>query len=109
MLPIVYDYEPKAKDDYIIHIMRRYVDLVVAGLSPVAIVVLEVFPFRMFTHAVFACSQISLTLLLLSLTAAYLVSRCYVQASVTRMSPGRSRCEGDPLPTYQREDGESHH
>ncbi|OAX34417.1 cytochrome P450 [Rhizopogon vinicolor AM-OR11-026] len=45
ILPIIYDYEPKVKDDHIVHIMRRYLELVVAGLGPGAAMVMETFPF----------------------------------------------------------------
>jgi hypothetical protein len=50
ILPIVYDYEPKGKDDHVVHVMQTYLDLVIAGLGPVATIVMEMFPFRMFTH-----------------------------------------------------------
>ena len=56
MLSILYDYEPKARDDHIVHVMERYLDVVVEALTPGATVVMETFPFRMFTHAVMPCS-----------------------------------------------------
>ncbi|KAG1880062.1 cytochrome P450 [Suillus subluteus] len=45
ILPITYDYEPKAKDDPIVHIMERYLDRVNAILTPGVTVILETFPF----------------------------------------------------------------
>ncbi|KAG1743719.1 cytochrome P450 [Suillus paluster] len=45
VLPIVYDYELKAKDDPIANVMKRYVELIVVALTPGATVVMETFPF----------------------------------------------------------------
>ncbi|KAG1804262.1 cytochrome P450 [Suillus subaureus] len=45
MLSIVYDYEVKAKDDTILHVVERYGELVVEALTPGATVVMETFPF----------------------------------------------------------------
>jgi len=51
ILSIVYDYEPKAKDDHIVHVMHRYTELLAAGLGLGATMIMETFPFRMFTRA----------------------------------------------------------
>jgi len=68
ILSTVYDYEPKTKDDYIVHVMQRYLELLVAGLGLSTAMVLETFPFRMFIHAQYCTfSQISMTLLVLRL------------------------------------------
>ncbi|KAG2154174.1 cytochrome P450 [Suillus bovinus] len=45
VLSILYDYDPKARDDPIIHIMETYADRVVANLTPGPTVILETFPF----------------------------------------------------------------
>jgi hypothetical protein len=50
ILPIVYDYEPKGNDDHVVRVMQTYLDLVIVPLGPVATIVIETFPFRMFTH-----------------------------------------------------------
>ncbi|KAG2366784.1 cytochrome P450 [Suillus spraguei] len=47
VLPIVCDYDPKAKDDHIVDAITRYGDLIVNGLAPGATVLMETFPFRM--------------------------------------------------------------
>jgi len=47
ILSIVYAYEAKDADDHTVHIIRRYLELVVVALGPVATVVMEAFPFRM--------------------------------------------------------------
>ncbi|KAJ8583396.1 cytochrome P450 [Rhizopogon salebrosus TDB-379] len=67
ILPIVYDYEPKGKDDHVVHVMQTYLDLVIAGLGPVATIVMEMFPFLLrlpawfpgatFKRAALACHQ----------------------------------------------------
>ncbi|KAG0706547.1 cytochrome P450 [Suillus ampliporus] len=51
VLPIVYDYEPRAKDDPIVHVMGRYVELIVAALTPGA----TVFPGATFKRASVEC------------------------------------------------------
>jgi len=56
ILSMVYDYEPKAKDDHIVHVVERYMELMIAALTPGATLVMETFPFRMCTHAVMPCS-----------------------------------------------------
>ncbi|KAG2137947.1 cytochrome P450 [Suillus clintonianus] len=45
MLPIVYDYEPKAQEDPIVDAMTRYGDLMVDNTAPGPWVVMETFPF----------------------------------------------------------------
>ncbi|KAG0697077.1 cytochrome P450 [Suillus ampliporus] len=45
VLPIVYDYEPKAKDDHIVDAVRSYGELAVDGLAPGAMMLMETFPF----------------------------------------------------------------
>ncbi|KAG0706386.1 cytochrome P450 [Suillus ampliporus] len=45
VMSIVYDYEPKAKDDPVIHVMERYGQLVITALTLGATVVMETFPF----------------------------------------------------------------
>ncbi|OAX34414.1 cytochrome P450 [Rhizopogon vinicolor AM-OR11-026] len=45
ILPIMYDYEPKAKDDNVVHIIRRYLELLAANLGPGATMIMETFPF----------------------------------------------------------------
>ncbi|KAG0708656.1 cytochrome P450 [Suillus ampliporus] len=45
MLSIVYDYEPKAKDDPIVHVLERYLKQVVTALTPGATAIMETFPF----------------------------------------------------------------
>ncbi|OAX35687.1 cytochrome P450 [Rhizopogon vinicolor AM-OR11-026] len=45
VMSIVYDYQPKAKDDYLLHIMRRYLDLIVVAVGPSTLMILEAFPF----------------------------------------------------------------
>ncbi|KAG2366781.1 cytochrome P450 [Suillus spraguei] len=45
VLPIVYDYDPKAKDDHIVDAITRYVDLVGNSLAPGPTVLMETFPF----------------------------------------------------------------
>jgi len=51
ILSIVYDYEPKSKDDRIVHDMHKYMELLTPGLGLGASLIMETFPFRMFTHA----------------------------------------------------------
>jgi len=51
ILSTVYDYEPKTKDDHLVQLMQRYLELLVAGLGIGATMVMETFPFRMFSHA----------------------------------------------------------
>jgi hypothetical protein len=53
ILPIVYDYEPKGKDDHVVHVMQTYLDLVTATLGPVTMIVMEMFPFRTFTQTLY--------------------------------------------------------
>ena len=50
ILSIIYDYEPKPKGDHIVHAMHRYVELAMAGVGLGATMIMETFPFRMFTH-----------------------------------------------------------
>ncbi|KAG2149337.1 cytochrome P450 [Suillus clintonianus] len=45
IMSIVYDYEPKAKDDPIVHVMQRYLDVITAALTPGATAIMETFPF----------------------------------------------------------------
>ncbi|KAG0703344.1 cytochrome P450 [Suillus ampliporus] len=45
VLSIVYDYEPKDKDDLIAHAMERYGELILAALTPGATMIMETFPF----------------------------------------------------------------
>lgn len=45
VLPIVYDYEPKAKDDRIVDAILRFGDLVVDALVPGKVVLMETFSF----------------------------------------------------------------
>ncbi|OAX32334.1 cytochrome P450 [Rhizopogon vinicolor AM-OR11-026] len=45
ILSIVYDHEPKDRDDPIARVMQRYLDGVVGGLTPGASVIIEAFPF----------------------------------------------------------------
>jgi len=51
ILSIVYDYEAKTKDDHIVRVMHRYMELIIAGLGLGATMIMETFPFRMFTRA----------------------------------------------------------
>jgi len=53
---MIYDYEPKAKDDRVLHAVVAYVELVVSNLTPSATVIMETFPFRMSTYAAMASS-----------------------------------------------------
>ncbi|KAJ8588356.1 cytochrome P450 [Rhizopogon salebrosus TDB-379] len=67
ILPIVYDYEPKGKDDHVVRVMQTYLDLVIVPLGPVATIVMETFPFLLrlpawfpgatFKRAALACHQ----------------------------------------------------
>lgn len=68
VLPIVYDYEPEAKDDHVVDAITRYKDLVVGGL---------------------ARSDGVNGNILSPLTATWLVSWCYIQAIISQMHPGR--------------------
>ncbi|KAG2076072.1 cytochrome P450 [Suillus decipiens] len=45
VLPVVYDYDPKANDDHIVDAITRYADLVVGGLALGPTVLMETFPF----------------------------------------------------------------
>ncbi|KAG1842639.1 cytochrome P450 [Suillus subalutaceus] len=45
IMSIVYDYEVKAEDDTILHVIEKYVELIVEALTPGATVVMETFPF----------------------------------------------------------------
>ncbi|KAG1869894.1 cytochrome P450 [Suillus subluteus] len=45
ILPMMYDYEPKAKDDPIAYNMKRYLNRTNAALTPGVTVILETFPF----------------------------------------------------------------
>ncbi|KAG1754144.1 cytochrome P450 [Suillus lakei] len=45
VLPIVYDYEPEAKDDHVVDAITRYGELVVEGLAPGSMALMETFPF----------------------------------------------------------------
>ncbi|KAG0697080.1 cytochrome P450, partial [Suillus ampliporus] len=45
VLPIVYDYEPKAKDDHIVDAIRSYRELAGDSLAPGAMILMETFPF----------------------------------------------------------------
>ncbi|KAG1823366.1 cytochrome P450 [Suillus subaureus] len=45
MLPMIYDYEPKAKDDPIARNMKRYLNRTNTALTPGVTVILETFPF----------------------------------------------------------------
>ncbi|KAG2041576.1 cytochrome P450 [Suillus americanus] len=67
ILSIVYDYEATAKDDSIFHVMDKYIKLIVEALTPGATVVMETFPFRMFTYPTIACGYISTAVLVLQL------------------------------------------
>jgi hypothetical protein len=67
ILSMVYDYEPKAKDDPVVRIMQRYLELLVTGLEPGAFIIMEALPFRMSTCAVLVYSQTSITPLVLRL------------------------------------------
>jgi len=55
MLFIIYDCEAKAKDDHIAHAITRYGELIVNGFAPAAMMLMETFSFRMFSHALIAC------------------------------------------------------
>ncbi|KAG1883052.1 cytochrome P450 [Suillus subluteus] len=67
IMSIVYDYEVKAKDETILHVMEKYLELIVSALTPGATVVMETFPFRMFTYPMIACGYISTLVLVLRL------------------------------------------
>ncbi|KAG1832830.1 cytochrome P450 [Suillus variegatus] len=45
ILSIVYDYEVKAKDDTILHVIERYLEVIVEMLTPGNTVAIETFPF----------------------------------------------------------------
>ncbi|KAG2059751.1 cytochrome P450 [Suillus hirtellus] len=45
ILSIAYDYEAKARDDPMVHVMERYLDRAVVALTPGVTVILETFPF----------------------------------------------------------------
>ncbi|KAJ8592279.1 cytochrome P450 [Rhizopogon salebrosus TDB-379] len=45
ILSVIYDYEPKTKDDHFVHMVQRYLELLVAGLGAGTIMVMETFPF----------------------------------------------------------------
>ncbi|KAG1883053.1 cytochrome P450 [Suillus subluteus] len=45
LLSIVYDYEVKAEDDAILHVIERYLEQIVEALAPGPTVVMETFPF----------------------------------------------------------------
>jgi hypothetical protein len=51
ILSTVYDYQPESKDDHIVHVMQKYIQLSVDCLGLGAIMVMETFPFRMSTPA----------------------------------------------------------
>jgi len=51
ILSIVYGYEPKVKDDQIVRVMHRYTELLAASVGLGATMIMETFPFRMFTRA----------------------------------------------------------
>ncbi|KAJ8592290.1 cytochrome P450 [Rhizopogon salebrosus TDB-379] len=44
ILSVVYDHEPKTKDDSIIRLMQRYLEAVVSGITPGGTVIMEAFP-----------------------------------------------------------------
>jgi hypothetical protein len=48
ILSVIYDYEPKTKDDHFVHMIQRYLELLVAGLGAGTIMVMETFPFSTF-------------------------------------------------------------
>ncbi|KAJ8592289.1 cytochrome P450 [Rhizopogon salebrosus TDB-379] len=45
ILSVIYDYEPKAKDDRMVRIMQRYLEAEVSGMTPGGTVIMETFPF----------------------------------------------------------------
>jgi hypothetical protein len=51
ILSVVYDHEPKTKDDSIIRLMQRYLEAVVSGITPGGTVIMEAFPWRKFSRA----------------------------------------------------------
>jgi len=98
ILSIVYDYQPKSENDRLVRFVLKFTELAMTAAGPGATMVMETFPFRMFTHASLVCGQILMFLVPSSLTATCLVSWCHIQASVSRVSPGRPQCEGDSFP-----------
>lgn len=81
ILSIVYDYEVKAKDDTILHVIERYLEVIVEMLTPGNTVAIETFPFRMFTHSMMACGYISTEILVLRLPS-WLPGATFKRASV---------------------------
>ncbi|OAX33816.1 cytochrome P450 [Rhizopogon vinicolor AM-OR11-026] len=45
ILSVVYDYQPTSENDHVVHIMRKFMKLVVTAVGPGATVVIETFPF----------------------------------------------------------------
>lgn len=83
----MYDYEAKAKGDTIIHVNERYLDLIVEALTPLATVVMETFPFRMFTRLIVVCGHISTVILVLRLPS-WFPGATFKRASVMCMDAG---------------------
>jgi hypothetical protein len=55
ILSVVYDHEPKAKDDAVVGLMQRFLEATVSTLTPGATVIIEAFPFRMSSPAMVTC------------------------------------------------------
>jgi hypothetical protein len=77
------------------------------GMTPGATVTIKAFYFRMFSHAVIACSFISTALLVLRLPARSLVPNLREHRS--SVSSLKQAAMHDPLSNCQRENGESPH
>lgn len=83
----MYDYEAKAKDDTIIRVNQRYLDIIVEAMTPLATVVMETFPFRMFTRPIIVCGHISTIILVLRLPR-WFPGATFKRASVKCMNAG---------------------
>jgi hypothetical protein len=89
VLSIIYDYEAlKAKDDHIVHAVTSYAELVEHSMAPTAMMVMEAFPFRMFTHTVMAWHLIDSTILLVLQLPSWLPGATYKRASVKCIQAG---------------------
>lgn len=87
ILSVIYDYEPKAKDDRMVRIMQRYLEAEVSGMTPGGTVIMETFPFRMFRYAVMTCSFISIILPVLRLPT-WFPGAAFKRASVECLEAG---------------------
>lgn len=87
ILSVIYDYEPKGKDDHLLHLMRKYLELIATNLEPATTAVMETFPFRMFTHAVLSSGLESYDLLVLQLPV-WFPGAAFKRASVECLKAG---------------------